>query len=49
MVDNLAFIDTYKCKLCRRCAPECPTGAILEIGFPVKEVKPAEPAEAETN
>jgi Na+-translocating ferredoxin:NAD+ oxidoreductase RNF subunit RnfB len=49
MVDNLAFIDSYKCKLCRKCAPECPTGAILEIGFPVKEVKPAEPAEAETN
>ena len=49
MVDNLAFIDSYKCKLCRKCAPECPTWAILEIGFPVKEVKPAEPAEAETN
>jgi Na+-translocating ferredoxin:NAD+ oxidoreductase RNF subunit RnfB len=49
MVDNLAFIDSYKCKLCRKCAPECPTGAILEIGFPVKEVKPAEPAEAEAN
>lgn len=49
MVDNLAFIDSYKCKLCRKCAPECPTGAILEIGFPVKLEKPAEPAEAATN
>jgi len=49
MVDNLAFIDSSKCKLCRKCAPECPTGAILEIGFPVKEEKPAEPAEAATN
>ena len=49
MVDNLAFIDSSKCKLCRKCAPECPTDAILEIGFPVKEEKPAEPAEAATN
>jgi len=49
MVDNLAFIDSFKCKLCRKCVTECPTGAILEIGFPVKEQKPAEPAEAATN
>ncbi|MRR19201.1 4Fe-4S dicluster domain-containing protein [bacterium] len=49
MADNLAFIDSYKCKLCRKCVPECPTGSILEIGFPVKEEKPAEPAEATTN
>ncbi len=49
MVDNLAFIDSFKCKLCRKCAPECPTGSILEINFPVKEQKPAEPAAAETN
>jgi len=49
MVDNLAFIDSIKCKLCRKCAPECPTGSILEINFPVKEQKPAEPAAAETN
>ena len=49
MIDNLAFIDSSKCKLCRKCAPECPTDAILEIGFPVKEEKPAEPAEAATD
>ncbi len=49
MDNNLAFIDSYKCKLCRKCVPECPTGAILEIGFPVKEQKPAEPAEAATD
>lgn len=49
MVDNLAFIDSFKCKLCRKCMPECPTGSILEINFPVKEQKPAEPAAAETN
>jgi ferredoxin len=49
MENNLAFIDSYKCKLCRKCVPECPTGAILEIGFPVKEQKPAEAAEAATD
>jgi Na+-translocating ferredoxin:NAD+ oxidoreductase RNF subunit RnfB len=49
MENNLAFIDSYKCKLCRKCVPECPTGAILEIGFPVKEAKPAEPADAAVN
>ncbi len=49
MENNLAFIDSYKCKLCRKCVPECPTSAILEIGFPVKEAKPAEPADAAVN
>jgi len=49
MENNLAFIDSYKCKLCRKCVPECPTLAILEIGFPVKEQKPAEAAEATTD
>ncbi len=43
MADNLAFIDSFKCKLCRKCVAECPTGAIREINFPVKEDKPAEP------
>jgi Na+-translocating ferredoxin:NAD+ oxidoreductase RNF subunit RnfB len=49
MENNLAFIDSFKCKLCRKCVTECPTGAILEIGFPVKEAKPAEPADAAVN
>ena len=49
MVDNLAFIDSFKCKLCRKCASECPTGSILEINFPVKEQKPTEPAETVAN
>jgi ferredoxin len=44
MTDNLAFIDSFKCKLCRKCVSECPTAAILEFNFPVKEEKPAEPA-----
>jgi Na+-translocating ferredoxin:NAD+ oxidoreductase subunit B len=40
--NNLAFIDSSKCKLCRKCVSECPTSAILEINFPVRK-SPAEP------
>jgi Na+-translocating ferredoxin:NAD+ oxidoreductase RNF subunit RnfB len=36
VADNLAFIDSYKCKLCRKCVAECPTGAIVEVNFPVR-------------
>ncbi|TVR72614.1 MAG: 4Fe-4S dicluster domain-containing protein [Marinilabiliales bacterium] len=39
MENNLAYIDPVKCKLCRKCAPECPTSAILEINFPVRKEK----------
>jgi Na+-translocating ferredoxin:NAD+ oxidoreductase RNF subunit RnfB len=34
MANNLAYIDYEKCKLCRKCVPECPTGAIHELNFP---------------
>jgi len=37
--NNLAHIDSDKCKLCRKCVAECPTHSIVEIGFPVR--KPA--------
>ena len=37
MKNNLAFIDSEKCKLCRKCMPECPTNSIHEIGFPVRK------------
>ncbi len=37
--NNLAYIDYTKCKLCRKCASECPTGAILEISFPERKAK----------
>lgn len=47
--NNLAYIDSNKCKLCRKCAAECPTGAILEINFPPKVVKPAEVAKKVTD
>lgn len=39
MKDNLAYIDPLKCKLCRKCEPECPTGAIHELNFPPRKVK----------
>lgn len=42
-VENfLAYIDYEKCKLCRKCVLECPTGAIQEINFPVRKVKKEE-------
>jgi Na+-translocating ferredoxin:NAD+ oxidoreductase RNF subunit RnfB len=41
--NNLAYIDYEKCKLCRKCAPVCPTGAILETNFPLRKEKPGEP------
>lgn len=34
---NLAYIDYKKCKLCRKCATECPTGAIWEMNFPPRK------------
>ncbi|GHU98610.1 ferredoxin [Bacteroidia bacterium] len=33
---NLARIDPQKCRLCRKCVPECPTGAIREVNFTAK-------------
>jgi Na+-translocating ferredoxin:NAD+ oxidoreductase RNF subunit RnfB len=39
MNNNLAFIDSDKCKLCRKCAPECPTSSIIETGFPMRKTK----------
>ncbi len=41
--DNLAYIDWQKCRLCRKCAAACPTGAIHELNFPPKPApKPVE-------
>lgn len=44
MVNNLAYIDFEKCKLCRKCAPVCPTDAIHEINFPPRKEKDIEPS-----
>jgi Na+-translocating ferredoxin:NAD+ oxidoreductase RNF subunit RnfB len=50
MENNLAFIDSDKCVLCRKCVPECPTNAILELNFPPPRIKePVEIIETETN
>lgn len=38
MARNLAFIDSDKCRLCRKCAPVCPTNSIIEAGFPPKKI-----------
>lgn len=46
LVNNLAYIDAEKCKLCRKCAPECPTNAIHELNFPPRKPKPEVNAEA---
>lgn len=35
--DNLAYIDFEKCRLCRKCESECPTGAIHAVNFPHKQ------------
>ncbi len=46
IANNLAFIDAGKCKLCRKCAPVCPTNAIIEVNFPPRKVTVTEQATA---
>ncbi|GET24116.1 Fe-S cluster domain-containing protein [Prolixibacter sp. NT017] len=45
MENNLAFIDSDKCKLCRKCVTVCPTGSIIEENFPPRKIKPEKVAE----
>jgi len=40
MGNNKAVIDYAACVLCRACVAVCPTGAIHEINFPARRVKP---------
>lgn len=35
----LAYIDSQKCTLCRKCVEECPTNAIWEVNFPIRKAK----------
>jgi len=42
ITNNLAFIDSDKCKLCRKCVSVCPTGAILELNFPPRKTTVAD-------
>jgi Na+-translocating ferredoxin:NAD+ oxidoreductase RNF subunit RnfB len=37
MNSKLAYIDSEKCTLCRKCVDVCPTKAIVEINFPQKK------------
>lgn len=37
--NNLAYIDFAKCRLCKKCVAECPTGAIHAVNFPVLKKK----------
>ena len=37
--NNLAYIDSNKCRMCRKCVVECPTGAIIEVNFPPRPAK----------
>jgi len=46
--NNLAFIDSDKCKLCRKCVSVCPTNAIIEENFPPRKVKPVVEKESNT-
>ena len=39
MGNNLAFIDSDKCRLCRKCVEVCPTNSIIELNFPPRKVK----------
>jgi len=46
--NNLAFIDSDKCKLCRKCVSVCPTGAIVELNFPPRRINKEETEECKT-
>jgi Na+-translocating ferredoxin:NAD+ oxidoreductase subunit B len=48
ITNNLAFIDSDKCKLCRKCVPVCPTGSIIEENFPPRKLKVEEKEEITT-
>ena len=41
---GLAYIDSQKCKLCRKCVNECPTGAITLKGMEPLAKEPKAPA-----
>lgn len=45
---NLAYIDSDKCKLCRKCVPVCPTNSILELNFPPRKIVSEEKEECST-
>ena len=46
LVNNLAYIDAEKCKMCRKCEDACPKGAIKAFNFPPRKPKAEQPAAA---
>lgn len=38
--NNVAWIDSSKCRMCRKCVEECPTHSIIEENFPPRKVRP---------
>ena len=42
VLSNVAYIDFNKCRLCKKCVAECPTGAIHAVNFPVIKKKEEE-------
>jgi electron transport complex protein RnfB len=41
VIENfLSYIDPFKCVLCRKCVPVCPTNAIWEVNLPPRKAKP---------
>ena len=44
LVNNLAYIDAEKCKMCRKCEEACPKHAIHGFNFPPKKVVSDAPA-----
>jgi len=48
IANNLAFIDSDKCKLCRKCVSVCPTNAIIELNFPPRKIVTEEKEECST-
>jgi len=46
--NNLAYIDSKACKMCRKCVTECATNSILELNFPPRKTKATAVSEKET-
>ena len=45
VIENfLSYIDPFKCVLCRKCVPVCPTNSIWEVNLPARKIKPKEEA-----
>lgn len=42
--NNLSYIDSEKCRMCRKCEAVCPTGAIVAVNFPPRKPKAETPA-----